>query len=291
MKVPDIIDLLERIYSRHAKLGMRGCYQFSFIDQPEGAAEFQVNVGDTATVQPGRATHADLTIEMRYEHLEGSVVGQVDLPQKLLHAEISARGRLTMLYQLGALVESLRSGEAPNPALAEKKSYKLRYPSVPRPCEARSAARAPILEIERRRDVSLDEFHSRYVAQGIPIIMEGAASHWPLAQMNLEAARSFLGNLHGYALEAGYEDQVFEGSVNGRFRRRIRHARRDHRGPRDALHGQQPDSDRVPPADRDATALRRRRVHPYHLMDGSGGHPDPNPSRRDLEPVLSGLGE
>jgi hypothetical protein len=36
-----------------------------------------------------------------------------------------------------------------------------------------------IMPIERRRDLSLEEFQNHYVKKGIPVVLEGAAAEWP----------------------------------------------------------------------------------------------------------------
>lgn len=37
----------------------------------------------------------------------------------------------------------------------------------------------PVFQVEKRKDLSLSEFKRIYLAQGIPVIFQGAAKHWP----------------------------------------------------------------------------------------------------------------
>jgi hypothetical protein len=51
-----------------------------------------------------------------------------------------------------------------------------------------------ILEIDRRSDLSFEEFQNNYVKKGIPVIIEGGAKHWPcIGKWNLD----YFKNLHG----------------------------------------------------------------------------------------------
>jgi len=51
-----------------------------------------------------------------------------------------------------------------------------------------------IIPLERRKDLSLDEFLNEYVKKGIPVILEGAAKDWPCSQ---KWSLEYFKNLHG----------------------------------------------------------------------------------------------
>lgn len=51
-----------------------------------------------------------------------------------------------------------------------------------------------IMPIERRKDLSLEEFKNHYVKKGIPVVMEGAAKDWPCVQ---KWSLEYFKQLHG----------------------------------------------------------------------------------------------
>lgn len=51
-----------------------------------------------------------------------------------------------------------------------------------------------IMPIERRKDLSLEEFKNHYVKKGIPVVMEGAAKDWPCVQ---KWSLEYFKELHG----------------------------------------------------------------------------------------------
>jgi hypothetical protein len=64
-----------------------------------------------------------------------------------------------------------------------------------------------ITPLERRKDLSLEEFNEHYVKKGIPVIMEGAAKDWPCVQ---KWSLEYFKNLHGKD-EILYVDQMVHG--------------------------------------------------------------------------------
>ncbi len=62
--------------------------------------------------------------------------------------------------------------------------------------EAGLKAKGPgrIMPIERRKDLSLEEFKNHYVKKGIPVVLEGAAKEWACTK---EWSMDYLKNLHG----------------------------------------------------------------------------------------------
>jgi hypothetical protein len=50
------------------------------------------------------------------------------------------------------------------------------------------------MELERRKDLSIEEFKEHYVRKGIPVIMEGAAKDWPCVQ---KWSLQYFRDLHG----------------------------------------------------------------------------------------------
>ncbi len=51
-----------------------------------------------------------------------------------------------------------------------------------------------IMPVERRKDLSLEEFKNHYVRKGIPVVMEGAAKDWPCVQ---KWSLQYFKDLHG----------------------------------------------------------------------------------------------
>lgn len=60
------------------------------------------------------------------------------------------------------------------------KSRKRFYTKLEKCLKAKGPGR--IMPIERRKDLSLEEFHNHYVKKGIPVVLEGAAKEWACAQ-------------------------------------------------------------------------------------------------------------
>jgi len=66
--------------------------------------------------------------------------------------------------------------------------YKELFETMPKHGEGR------IMPIERRKDLSLEEFKNHYVKKGIPVVLEGAANDWPcVKKWSLE----YFKELHG----------------------------------------------------------------------------------------------
>jgi len=71
----------------------------------------------------------------------------------------------------------------------------------------KASGEGKITPLERRKDLSLEEFHNHYVRKGIPVILEGAAKDWPcVKKWSLE----YFKELHGDD-EILYVDQLKHG--------------------------------------------------------------------------------
>jgi len=194
----DMRSILARLFARASHIGMSGTIQFVFLDD----TPFWVDIGERVDIHAGESPQTDTQIEVRREDLLNIVSGRADVEQMFAAGRVKIRGNLGLATLLPRLIEDILSGGEHKP----KAEMDRRYPAPARFSEVVSASQPTLLCIERRRthDLSVNEFTTRYLSTGTPVIVSDALHDWPLFQMSRSEAVAHCFDLNGITRHGDY---------------------------------------------------------------------------------------
>ncbi|MDG9930334.1 MULTISPECIES: cupin-like domain-containing protein [unclassified Pseudomonas] len=200
----DLSAVLSTLFAGAQAVGARGVFQFVFSADNVVWSE----VGDQVTIRPGRHPAADVTIELGEQDFAGILQGQQDVEELFASGRLRIGGQMGLATLLPQIIDAARRGSAPP---EQTRDMNQRYAAPERTADRVSAAQTPLLAVERRpRDgLSVEEFRSRYLPQGLPVIISNALADWPLFNMSREESLTYFAELQGITRHGDYVEKTF----------------------------------------------------------------------------------
>ena len=198
----DLQSILTQLFANAGGVGIEGVFQFVFA--PEQA--FWSEVTTTSLTRQGRHASPDVTIEVAEQDFLGIMGGAANVEELFASGRLKIGGNMGLATMLPQIIDHARNG-----AKAEKVDMNKRYPTPPRFSERVSASLPPQRTVERRprSEVSVSEFRSRYLPNGIPLVISDALQDWPLFKLSREQSLVHFAQLQGITRHGDYVKKTF----------------------------------------------------------------------------------
>ncbi|MFJ4391798.1 cupin-like domain-containing protein [Pseudomonas soli] len=190
------------LFARANEVGVAGIFQFVFSRQQH----FWVRAPACTQVYMGVHPQADVTIAMDTSVFLAIMRGQSDIEALFAQGQLKIDGRLGLATLLPRLVSrALHGGDG------QRVEMDRRYPALARFSEQLSARLDMQGGIERRcaRQLSVEEFTTRYRTVGRPLVLSSALDDWPLAKMSMGQALEHFTDVQGISRHGDYADHAF----------------------------------------------------------------------------------
>ncbi|WP_460122248.1 cupin-like domain-containing protein [Pseudomonas sp. S2_C03] len=199
----DLQIILGKLFANAGAVGIEGVFQFVF--GPHQAYWSEVRA--SSRTEAGRHASPDVTIEVAQEDFMGIMGGSANVEELFASGRLKIGGNMGLATMLPQIIDSARHGGA----VVEKVDMNKRYPTPPRFSETLTA-RLPIQRTVERRprsELSVEEFKSRYLPNGVPVIISDALQDWPLFKLSREESLVHFAQLQGITRHGDYVKKTF----------------------------------------------------------------------------------
>lgn len=199
----DLQSVLSKLFVNAGSVGIEGVFQFVF--GPHLA--FWSEVKAQSRTEAGRHSAPDVTIEVAEKDFMGIMAGMANVEELFASGRLKINGNMGLATLLPQIINSARRGAAQS----QKVDMNQRYPTPARVSERVSASLPVQRTVERRpyEEVTVDEFKSRYLPEGIPLIISNALQDWPLFTMGREESLRHFAELQGITRHGDYVKKTF----------------------------------------------------------------------------------
>ena len=199
----DLQIILGKLFANAGAVGIEGVFQFVFGPQQAYWSEVRAS----SRTEAGRHASPDVTIEVAEEDFMGIMGGSANVEELFASGRLKIGGNMGLATMLPQIIDSARHGGA----VVEKVDMNKRYPTPPRFSETLTA-RLPIQRTVERRprsELSVEEFESRYLPKGVPVIISDALQDWPLFKLSREESLVHFAQLQGITRHGDYVKKTF----------------------------------------------------------------------------------
>ncbi len=199
----DLQIILGKLFTNAGAVGIEGVFQFVFGPQQAYWSEVRAS----SHTEAGRHASPDVTIEVAQEDFMGIMGGSANVEELFASGRLKIGGNMGLATMLPQIIDSARHGGA----VVEKVDMNKRYPTPPRFSETLTA-RLPIQRTVERRprsELSVEEFKSRYLPNGVPVIISDALQDWPLFKLSREESLVHFAQLQGITRHGDYVKKTF----------------------------------------------------------------------------------
>lgn len=193
----DLQATLLELFAHAPAVGMKGSVQFVFAPDQY----LWVDLGERTQAFVGENPRADTRIEVSAPDFLKIAAGRANIEQLFAAGDIRIKGNLGLATLLPQLINSALQGDA-----KQRLHMDHRYPAPGRISETLSANQPPLLAVERvaRKALSVEEFRTRYVPAGMPLIIGNALEDWPLFNLSREESLDWFADLNGITRHGDY---------------------------------------------------------------------------------------
>jgi putative sterol carrier protein len=198
----DVFRVVDALFAHAGKVGLAGTFQFIF----DGFSGLWFQAGADGGKGAGVHPKADLTLELSSRDFLDVMAGSSDIEDLFASGRLKVTGNLGLATLLPQLIDvAMRGVDYPD----LKANH--RYPAPTRCSEQISRSQPALRTVLRRasKDLSAREFHVRYAARGIPVVILDALVDWPLFNMTREAASGLFAGLRGVTRNGNYLEHPF----------------------------------------------------------------------------------
>jgi hypothetical protein len=201
-----LLDSVSQLFAgASATTGTEGVYRI------EAAGEEPVTVVVRQDVQVKRGCTIPPQVILRISSDDASAVaaGTANVEQLFAAGKITISGNATLATRLPEIVRLSKAGVLkPGTGLATEKR---RYPTPSRYSETVSNRQPVMLNIDRRygRDLTVEEFRTRYMVRGRPLVIEDGLINWKLFQMSRDESLQHFAELQGISRHGDYIKSAF----------------------------------------------------------------------------------
>lgn len=199
----DLQIILGKLFANAGAVGIEGVFQFVF--GPEQA--YWSEVRTSSRTEAGHHASPDVTIEVAHEDFLGIMGGMANVEELFASGRLKIGGNMGLATMLPQIIDSARYGNA----VVEKVDMNKRYPTPPRFSETLTARLPTQRTVERRprSELSVEEFKSRYLPNGVPVIISDALQDWPLFKLSREESLVHFAQLQGITRHGDYVKKTF----------------------------------------------------------------------------------
>jgi putative sterol carrier protein len=199
----DLQSVLSKLFVNAGSVGIEGVFQFVFGPQ----LAFWSEVKAQSRTEAGRHSAPDVTIEVAEKDFLGIMGGMANVEELFASGRLKINGNMGLATLLPQIINSARRGAGQ----VQKIDMNQRYPTPARFSERVSASLPTQRTVERRpyNEVSISEFKSRYLPEGIPLIISNALQDWPLFSMGREESLRHFAELQGITRHGDYVKKTF----------------------------------------------------------------------------------
>ncbi|MEK1911758.1 MAG: cupin-like domain-containing protein [Pseudomonas chlororaphis] len=200
----DLQTILSKLFANAGAVGIEGTFQFVFGPQ----LAFWSEVKAHSRTEAGRHPAPDVTIEVAQADFLGIMGGSANVEELFASGRLKIGGNMGLATLLPQIIDHARHGGG---ALEKKVEMNTRYPTPPRYSEQVSAGLPTQHTVERRprSGLSVEEFRTRYLPQGIPVVISDALQDWPLFQLSREESLVHFAELQGITRHGDYVKKTF----------------------------------------------------------------------------------
>jgi hypothetical protein len=203
----NISALLSKLFAYAVPMELQGTYQFVFPDVSGSnePAAVSVKVGkENVDVRDGSAEQSDVEIRVGLRDLRDLLHGKQDVTKLFSSGRIRVQGNMSLAEELPVLIDFWRKGASPELVALYPWVQKRRFPSRRRDSEELAAKQPRLADIERRSELSVEEFERNYLANGIPVVLPSYTADWPLMRLSQEELKGVLGTAQGVVVQKDY---------------------------------------------------------------------------------------
>jgi len=204
----NISELLSQVFAYAVPMEIQGTYQFVFPDVTASSDPTAVWVkveGKDVEVREGPAGQSDVEIRVGLQDLRDLLHGKQDVTKLFTSGRIQVRGTVSLAEDLPVVIDFWRKGTPSEVVALYPWMQKRRFPSRRRASEELAAKQPKFTEIERRSELSVDEFERDYLARGLPVVLTGyTTKKWPLMRLSREELKNVLGTAQGVVVNEDY---------------------------------------------------------------------------------------
>lgn len=199
----DLQSILGKLFANADAVGIEGIFQFIF--GPQQAYWSQIGAG--TRTEAGRHASPDVTIEVAESDFLAIMAGIANVEELFASARLKIGGNMGLATLLPQIIDHARQGGG----AVEKVDMNKRYPTPPRFSEKITASLPVQTVVERRSrsEMSLMEFESRYLPNGVPVVISDALHDWPLFKLSREESLVHFAELQGITRHGDYVKKTF----------------------------------------------------------------------------------
>lgn len=190
--------ILGKLFVNAGAVGIEGVFQFVFGPQQAYWSEVKASTRTEA----GRHASPDVTIEVAERDFLGIMGGTANVEELFASGRLKIGGNMGLATLLPQIIDHARHGGV----VAQKVDMNKRYPTPPRFSEKLTAGLPTQFDVERRArsELTATEFKSRYLPNGIPVVISDALQDWPLFKLSREESLVHFAELQGITRHGDY---------------------------------------------------------------------------------------
>ena len=199
----DLQSILGKLFANAGAVGIEGVFQFIFSAQQA----YWYDIKTSQRTELGRHPSPDVTIEVAEKDFLGIMAGVVNVEELFASGRLKIGGNMGLATMLPQIIDHARQGGG----TVEKVDMNKRYPTPPRFSEKLTAALPRQTSVERRAraELSRHEFETRYLPNGIPLVISNALHDWPLFSLSREESLVHFAELQGITRHGDYVKKTF----------------------------------------------------------------------------------
>lgn len=193
---------LSAMFSNAHAIRLVGIFQFVFTN-----SHMWVDTNTKTNIYLGMHPQPDVTITISEANLLYILDGSANIEQLYASGHLEIEGNLGLATLLPQLIYSQLDSQHKH----ETVSINERYPARQRFSELISLDTTPIVEIERltQSELSIDNFRSKYMQNGVPLIIRDATQDWPISNISKQKSLEYFSALRGVTRNGNYADLTF----------------------------------------------------------------------------------
>lgn len=199
----DLQSILGKLFANAGAVGIEGVFQFIF----SGQQAYWYDIKTSQRTEVGRHPRPDVTIEVAEKDFLGIMAGVVNVEELFASGRLKIGGNMGLATLLPQIIDHARQGGG----TVEKVDMNKRYPTPSRFSEKLTAALPRQTSVERRAraELSRHEFETRYLPNGIPLVISNALHDWPLFRLSREESLVHFAELQGITRHGDYVKKTF----------------------------------------------------------------------------------
>lgn len=192
---------LSAMFSNSHTIGLIGIFQFIFTN-----SHIWVDTNTKTHIYLGMHPQPDVTITISEANLLNILDGSANIEQLYASGNLEIDGNLG----LATLLPQLIYDQPDSHYKQETVSTNERYPARKRFSELISLD-TQINEIERitQSELSIENFRSKYMCNGAPLIISDAIQDWPISNISKQKSLEYFSELRGITRNGNYADLTF----------------------------------------------------------------------------------